>query len=179
MNAGVAVEKAAVFGEVGFRNPKKKKVAIRDAAILYGQRPKHPAIWYLSPHEFVTYWEPKLLSYPTHVADVEAPHHHVRMTVDGLAKLKGKDREDMLPGVDYPVKEDTSAEETPAWLPFPDSPSTQHFRHTWILVRRRRPVAPQLSGAPVPRHRAGEASRSATIVMAYFHPWTLRSEDER
>ena len=41
MNDWVALEKAAVFGEVGFRNPKTKKVAIRDAATLYGQRPKN------------------------------------------------------------------------------------------------------------------------------------------
>ncbi len=32
-------------------------------------------------------------------------------------------------------------------------------------------------GAPVPRHRPGEQERSAAIVMAYFHPWTLRYAD--
>ena len=32
-------------------------------------------------------------------------------------------------------------------------------------------------GAPVPKHSQGEAQRAATIVMAYFHPWTLRKAD--
>ena len=179
MNDKKALEKAAVFGEVDFRNPKKKKVAVRDAAVLYGQRPKHPWVWYLSPYEFVTYWEPTLLSYPTHASDVEAPKHHVRMTDQGLAKLQCSDRENLIPGTDYLVKDDTSEEQRPAWLPYPDLPSTQHFRHTWILMRRRRPVAPSFAGAPVPKHGTGEAKRSATIVMAFFHPWTLRSADER
>jgi hypothetical protein len=180
MNDKKASEKAAVFGEVDFRNPKKRIVAIRDAAILYGQRPKHPSVWYLSPYEFVTYWEPTLLSYPTHILDVEAPKHHVRMTEPGLEKLKCGDREDLIPGEDYLVKDDTTDQQRPAWLPFPNLPSTQLLRHTWILVRRRRPVAPSFAGAPVPRHgKDEEAKRSATIVMAYFHPWTLRLADER
>ena len=51
------------------------------------------------------------------------------------------------------------------------------FRNTWILCRRRRPIAPSFIGAPLPRHRAGETNRAALITMTYFHPWTLRSAD--
>ena len=45
------------------------------------------------------------------------------------------------------------------------------------IERRRRPKAPSFAGTPLSKHRSGEESRSATIVMAYFHPWTLRTED--
>ena len=51
-------EKSAVFAEIDMRNRKKKKVTIRDVAMLYGQRPHDDPIWYLSPYEFVTYWGP-------------------------------------------------------------------------------------------------------------------------
>ena len=59
----------------------------------------------------------------------------------------------------------------------PDVPSTQHFRHMRAIERRRRPTAPSFAGTPLPKHRSGEESGSATIVMAYCHPWTLRAEN--
>ena len=49
--------------------------------------------------------------------------------------------------------------------------------HLGILVRRARPRVPTFFGAPIPAHRPGEQQRSAAIVMAYFHPWTLRKAD--
>ena len=79
---------------------------------------------------------------------------------------------DLEAGVDYVVGDGDAY-----WQPFPDCPSTQSFRHTWILVRRRREVVPPFAGAPAPRHRPGEEQRAAAIVMAYFHPWTLRQAD--
>ena len=81
---------------------------------------------------------------------------------------------ELVAGVDYVVKEGLSG----SWLPFPDVPSTQHFRHTWVLQKNRRPKAPSFVGAPLPRQSAGEADRAGMIVMTYFRPWTLRKEDE-
>ena len=69
------------------RNKKKKKVLFRDVAILYGQRPKHPSVWYLSAYEFVSAWEPSLVSYPLTIDDAENPEHHVTLTPPGRAKL--------------------------------------------------------------------------------------------
>ena len=54
---------SVVFGEIDARNPRRRKVTFRDVAVLYGQRRNE--LLYMSPHEFVTYWEPKLLKYPT------------------------------------------------------------------------------------------------------------------
>ena len=62
-------------------------------------------------------------------------------------------------------------------MPCPDKASTQTFRHTWIMRRRLRPKVPSFAGAPLPRHSKGQHDRSAAIVMAYFHPWTLRQQD--
>ena len=98
--------------------------------------------------------------------------HHATLTEDGIQKLKaqeqGEDTE-LIAGVDYVVKEKGQD-----WYAFPDLPSTSHFRHTWILQRRRRARAPSFAGAPLPKHGKDDSERSAMIVMAYFHPWTLQ-----
>ena len=52
----------AIFTQIDGRNPKRKAVKFRDVAELYGQRPKHPDVWYLSPYEFVMAWYAKLVS---------------------------------------------------------------------------------------------------------------------
>ena len=52
------------------------------------------------------------------------------------------------------------------WLAFPDIPSTQSFRHTWIIVKRNRPVAPLFLGFPVPMKRDDSTERSALLTMA-------------
>ena len=60
---------------------------------------------------------------------------------------------DLQPGVDYVVRDDGG----PGWLPFPDVPSAHQFRHTWVLVRRRRPITPTLinvQGGELPIARA-------------------------
>ena len=52
------------FVEVDARSGTKGRVTFRDVAVLYGYRPKDKRIWYLSPYEFVSEWDVKLLSYP-------------------------------------------------------------------------------------------------------------------
>ena len=157
------------FAEVDGRNPRKKKLTFRDVAVFYGQRPKHelhPELWYLSPYEFVTYWEPVLLSYPQSLQDKDNPNHHAALTEEGVAKLRARavgHDEELEPGTDYKVRSGGDD-----WVSFPEVSSTAHFRHTWILRRRRRPKAPSFSGAPVPRHASGQHQRSAMIVMRIF-----------
>ena len=119
----------------------------------------------------MTYWEAVLCKYPT-TEDASEKQFHAALTELGKKKLQDAQElramgernaiADMYPGVDYVVRLPGKDEN---WLPYPDLPSTQHFRHTWVLVRRKRPVAPSFSGAPIPRHRPGEGERAARITM--------------
>jgi hypothetical protein len=121
--------KRAIFAEIDARNKKKKKVTFRDVATLYGQRPQDDRVWHLSPYEFVTYWEPLLLSYPQTLADAEDPKHHARLTEAGRQKLTAAGRwqleVDLKPGEDYVVKEEQEKGQT--WIAFPDVPDAEHF----------------------------------------------------
>ena len=58
------------------------------------------------------------------------------------------------------------------WIAYPPGSVTDAFRHTYIIKKRRRPVAPMFSGSPLPLKGCG-AERSAMLTMVYFHPWTL------
>lgn len=62
-------------------------------------------------------------------------------------------------------------------IPYPEGAVNENFRHTWIIKKRNRPVAPTFVGSPVPMKRDDSANRSAMLTMAYFHPWTLRGKD--
>ena len=162
------------FGTVDCRRGQKRCIRYRDVALLYGQRPKNPAVWHLSPYEFTMYWEPIMVSFPCCREDVDNEDHHVSMTPEGLTKLESREEDlEWEPGVDYRVKDAGGKD----WIPFPDVPATQGFRHTWVLKRRRRLRVPTFAGAPVPKRSAGETERSAMLTMTYFHPWTLRKAD--
>eukprot|EP00959_Pyramimonas_sp_CCMP1952_P333555 6985004-Pyramimonas_sp.AAC.1 len=63
-----------------------------------------------------------LLSYPTRIADAEHPRHHAILTQEGKEKLRERrgnvsQQEDLVPGVDYTVKEDGGGD----WVPYPDT----------------------------------------------------------
>ena len=90
-----------------------------------------------------------MFSYPQSLQDGNHRRHHAELTEVGRAKLKANKRYHhdcgLFPGIDYRVK----GEPDPRWLSFPDIPSTQHFRHMWIIEKRCRPVAPVFVGSPV------------------------------
>ena len=100
--------------------------------MLYGQRPNHKSLWHLSPYEFVTYWQPRLLTYPTSLEDEERDDVHATLTDEGRAKIfrnkSSREKEELEPGVDFVVKGGVEG----LWLPYPDLPSTEHFRNVWI-----------------------------------------------
>ena len=53
-------------------------------------------------------------------------------------------------------------------MPYLDVPTTQHFRHTWVIAKRPRPVSPLFIGSPVPQKRDDASERSAILTMTYF-----------
>ena len=58
--------------------------------------------------------------------------------------------------------------------PLCSTAAVDNIRHTWILKRRKRPIAPRFGGCPTPRHGPNTNERNAQIVLTYFHPWTLQ-----
>ena len=119
----------------------------------------------------------KLLSYPRTLEEASDPKHHADLTDAGTTKLldrePGQKAPELYSDIDYVVK-DGGAD----WLAFPDLPTTENIRNTWIIQKRRRPHVPTFMGPPVPSKRNNAAEHSAMLTMAYFHPWTLRADEE-
>ena len=108
------------------RNRWKKRITLKDVSVLYGQRPNVPELWFLSPYEFVSEWEPILASYPTTLRAMDFQEHHCDLTEEGIAKLKSAQANvdvDLLPSEDYRVRNGGDG-----WYAYPETPSTQHFR---------------------------------------------------
>ena len=109
--------------------------------------------------------------------DVCKPYHHVNLTDEGKEQLIANtycgNAHIAIPGSDDGVKSEGGDDR----LANPDVPSTQHFRHVWIMRRRPRPNAPAFSGAPIPHRCRGEGERATMITMTHFHLWTLRNAE--
>ena len=121
LNDRKSLNAMALFAEIDSRNPRKRKVTIRDVSTLYGQRHKHDDVWHLSPYEFVMYWEPTLAKYPLTLDDCDSDEYHVRLTLSGKRKLEQQES-NLQPGRDYEVKEGGSN-----WRAFPNT----RFRETF------------------------------------------------
>ena len=154
------------------RNRSKARLTLRDICVLYGYRPKGSPVWLLSPYEFVLQWETVLLTFPRSLNQNQKGCCHARLTDVGIGKLESHDvaPEDLVPGIDYEV----GVGDGETWLAYPDVESIAHFRHTWIIRRRNRPVIPCFGGCPLPRHGSiDDADKTALIVMTYFRLWNL------
>ena len=105
LNDGQKGKGAGAFPYVDGRNPKKKKVTFRDAATLYGQRPKHQDVWDLSPYEFCMNWKAQLRSYPKTFQFDRDPRHHAKLTALGKELLEEQQEHGeevgLQPGVHY------------------------------------------------------------------------------
>ena len=119
---------------------------MRDVALLCGQRPRVlkdgvSGVWYLSPYEFVTYWEPVLLKYPWRVDENKSEECHATLTASGHEKVRSQSRngegahdtDELVSGEEYVVK----ASKHRYWLPFPETPATEVLRRQRILHRGR------------------------------------------
>jgi hypothetical protein len=99
------------------------------------------------------------------------------LTEEGQEKLRQRAKnevEDMVPGVDYMIKD--AGCPWGSWLPHPDNGFTQKYRHTWVCVRCKRPRDPSFVRCPMPRRGSDEVDRNASLVMTYFHPFTLNPD---
>ena len=69
--------------DVDRRNHKKRTRAVKNVAFLYGHRPVHEDVWYLSPYEFVCYWQVRLARYPASVDENDNDAYHAKLTPKG------------------------------------------------------------------------------------------------
>ena len=149
-----------------------------DPGRAYGLRPQHPALWHLSPYEFVMYWEMVATNVPYTWSEWNfkgAASWDVTLTASGCGKLKAateKEPVHLKPWTDFRLKEWDQADT----IFFDDSALTRSLRHNWYLRRRRRPMCPHFSNSPVPLRMREEAERTALLATAYFRAWTLRRE---
>ena len=150
--------------QVDWRSRRHRSLTLRRIDILYGCRGTQWGVRDLSAYEWVRYWRVELARYRAPAEGVAKGQTvlHADLTASGRAKSEGLEA-----GVDYRVREGGGED----WVPFPDLPETERFRHQWVMVRRTRPVVPVFSGAPLPKVSSSE--RTCMLLMAYFHPWTL------
>ena len=170
------------------RGPKRKRVSLKNAASLCALRPTAEEgvadVWFLSAYEFFALRRLEEPRYPVTVDEVAFEKYDERfqavLTASGVQKVDGWDPDDpqpeCIPGVDYEVK----SKGTDTWKPFPEIAETAAFRHSYVIKRNPRPKRVKFSRCPLPvgDPRAEHAAeRNAMLVLAYFHPFTLRAAE--
>jgi hypothetical protein len=162
---------------VNRRDSRCKTPIVRNLVFLYGHRPPLPSIWYLSPCEFMIYCAVELATCSLNPSGKNRETFHTTLTEEGQEKLRQRAKnevEDLVPGVDYMIKD--AGCPWCSWLPLPDNEFTQTCRHTWVFVRCKRPRDPCFAHCPMPRRGSDEVDRNAALVMTYFHAFTLNPE---
>ena len=101
---------------------------LKNVAFLYGHRPQHPDIWFLSAYEFMVYWRIEIASF-NRGPEVDADNPgHCLLTACGQQKVYAADGQSgdgkvyLKPGVYYNVREKLAQDGN--WLPLPDKTCT-------------------------------------------------------
>ena len=79
-----------------------------------------------------------MLKYPQSLRESGKACNHAELTNEGVMKLRmnkeNKTDYRLVAGTDYAVKDEGGED----WIAYTD-PNTNHFRHTWIITKRKRP----------------------------------------
>ena len=136
---------------------------------VYFYRGPDERVHYLSPWEFVMFWELHRIPAPRKTAD------------DGIALSRWTEVDippgsAAEPGLHYVVN-DVALSEHSDYVVLPDTPTLRsRFRHEWILRRAFRPFVPQPDTTPMP-DRASSAEDRAKLYCLYLRPWVLERQD--
>ena len=78
-----------------------------------------------------------------------------------------------MPYKDYLVVE-PPADRGDEYVTFPQEPDNlyQYFRHSWVLVRKKRPDVVCIEGAPMPKANKSP-EENCKYFNVFFRPWTL------
>lgn len=140
----------------------------------YGSRGCHPWVHLLSPYEFARHFRFKMATHPwTQAAcmkhDQDPDKYHARVTDSGFQKLGAASNPDLVPGVDYQIREEGGEN----WTPLGTGELAQAYRHDWCVVMRPRPHVPVVYGALGSK----DADEQALKVLLLFFPWVNAPED--
>ena len=113
---------------------------------VYGLRPQRSPWLLLSPYEFFRYWKVEGVMEPSYYATGKARSVWTTAGDELRRSEKYKDNDAMLiPGIHYHVLEPLGASD---YFTFPADPTEVYrmFRHTWVLVRKKRPDVVVIEG---------------------------------
>ena len=158
----------------------KGRAFIQAMIFLYGHRPNTSPCWFLSVYEYMMYWTIKPVRYPTTLESNEEKENDLHALLTDLGRRRIADAKqtreipDLVAGKDYKIK--NIPPPNADWYPFADTLFTADYRHSWVLVRRKRPMDPTFLHCPMPRRGEGERERNAALIMTYFRPFTLNPQ---
>jgi hypothetical protein len=154
-------------------------VELPDEVAFYGYRPCHVDLFFLSPWEFTQWFKPERLRVPS------IDYKWSKWTKDGKDKVKAAPGQKIrfVPYEDYILNLQTIKENSqihvypPSQVLFSGAAPQKYerFRHSWLLIRRQRPVIPCPQQTPLPSKRMNKSTR-AKIFSVYLRPWTLSKE---
>ena len=158
--------------------PRKGQPAIDfDEVSAYGYRAPHPDLLYLSPWEFVQWYKVVRLREPS------KEYAWSDWTSEGRRKLKRRiagEKIVMMPYVDFVLSVE-HIKHIGYLFPYPaesvfDGKAPEgykEFRHTWLIVRRERPVVPCPVQTPLPGKRIGRERRAIMFSVYTTKPCWL------
>ncbi len=145
-----------------------------DFASLYGFRPCHPDVFFLSPWEFCQWFSGVSLRAPS------ASFELAKWTKAGAQKIKAGNTGNLQPLIDYEF-DDAMLHRINGFYRFPTAAEAfkgrapeiyLRFRSLWCLQKRLFPLVPCPEGTPLPNRRVPKETR-AKIFSIYLRPWTL------
>jgi hypothetical protein len=143
-------------------NVENVPIFLRSFDDIYGYRGTNSRVYYLSPREFLMYWQICPLRPPSG-DDGEGETEWTPEFVDGGRP----ERQDCEPGTHYVVQESLGESGDVVLLA-----ASTVLRHQWYLRRRKRPMFPAPSHTPMPdQQETGEGK--ARLFSAYMRPWVL------
>ena len=125
------------------------------------------------------------MRFPTTIAGADAADadndllYHAKLTEARRQKVKAAalnnhGKPDLQPGEDYTTK--AKAPVIANWWPLEDNRCTAPYRNSWVLIRNNRPFDPTFLHCPMPQRGRDETEQNASLLLTYFHSFTLNLE---
>jgi hypothetical protein len=171
------------------KRPRDRDTVFYNFPEMYGYRPPEERLLYLSPFEFLMWWEPCSLQAPPMPwdADKQAAKgqdvYRLTKWILSVADLavRGSDPNfKPIAGEDYEVDAayihtQWAVQDRTRYAVYPDDDTVKglrRFRSQWFLRRRLRPVVPSPKG-PMPHRGVDSRERRGMLCSLYFRPWVL------